>query len=509
MKFFNKLKSSIIGSIKEDLNSALGAKQALFNSKISGALDDIISMKTGIQISNIPSKITERTAQTAQARREALRNELSARYQDQMHDYCKKDSFLPPESRDIYKFPTDDQRFVDNWILIRTVPRHIDAQHVHGTESDSAYSLAEMKRIGFTTGPEGASAAAKKDLVQGSAANKQVSIALYFPNAVKDTVSVEYEQKDVGISDTILNAYFGKGGDIAMASGDALGDGFKEAWKGMANKMISVRAIQEGVAANAPKFTNFSGVTLRDHTYTFNLNPYNQHDAHEITKIIETFKLMALPASSAANPRLKILPAEWQINWMGPILGHIEHPQNCFLSTVDVDYSGGKDMSFIETVTPSTTKGEGEDAVKTAAAIQHYPNGVTLTLTFKEILQLTRQRYMRRVAPSVEGGNVPQDTVKDLINEDMGRADDERKSDERQPLDEEHYNNAKEGYVRQDGKFAGDAIYGRADQARHAFYTMYGRRPEDHEIVKRLKPESEQSFWSSDTYWTFNKDPDI
>ena len=46
---------------------------------------------------------------------------------------------------------------------------------------------------------------------------------------------------------------------------------------------------------NAPKFTNFSGVTLRDHTYTFNLNPYNQHDAHEITKIIETFKLMALP----------------------------------------------------------------------------------------------------------------------------------------------------------------------------------------------------------------------
>ena len=137
----------------------------------------------------------------------------------------------------------------------------------------------------------------------------------------------------------------------------------------------------------------------------------------------------------------------------GAILGHIEHPQNCFLSTVDVDYSGGKDMSFIETVTPSTTTGEGEDAVKTAGAIQHYPNGVTLTLTFKEILQLTRQRYMRRVAPSVEGGNVPQDTVKDLINEDMGRADDERRNDERQALDEEHYNNAKDGYVRQDGKF--------------------------------------------------------
>ena len=116
---------------------------------------------------------------------------------------------------------------------------------------------------------------------------------------------------------------------------------------------------------------------------------------------------------------------------------------------------------------------------------------------------------MRRVAPSVEGGNVPQDTVKDLINEDMGRADDERRNDERQALDEEHYNNAKDGYVRQDGKFAEMQFMEGQHQARHAFYTMYGRRPEDHEIVKRVKPESEQSFWSSDTYWTFNKDPDI
>ena len=32
----------------------------------------------------------------------------------------------------------------------------------------------------------------------------------------------------------------------------------------------------------------------------------------------------------------------------GTILGSIEHPQNCFLKSWDVDYAGGKDMSFIE-----------------------------------------------------------------------------------------------------------------------------------------------------------------
>ena len=213
---------------------------------------------------------------------------------------------------------------------------------------------------------------------------------------------------------------------------------------------------------------------------------------------------MALPASSAANPRLKILPAEWQINWMGPILGHIEHPQNCFLSTVDVDYSGGKDMSFIETVTPSTTKGEGEDAVKTAAAIQHYPNGVTLTLTFKEILQLTRQRYMRRVAPSVEGGNVPQDTVKDLINEDMGRADDERKTDDRQALAEEQWEMHENRGTKSSHNLS---------QAKHSFIRKYGRAPEDHEIVRIETPRSKKTLIGLGTsqthYYAFNPDPDI
>ena len=47
------------------------------------------------------------------------------------------------------------------------------------------------------------------------------------------------------------------------------------------------------------------------------------------------------------------MPAEWMIDFEVSILGHIEHPQNCFLKSCEVDYSGGKDMSFIEHLSPS------------------------------------------------------------------------------------------------------------------------------------------------------------
>ena len=442
MKFFKKLKSSILGSVKEDLNSALGGKQLLFNSKISGALDDLISMKTGIQISNVPRSITERAAGEAEARRMEARLPINA-YDD---SGCFKEApYIPPSNRGMLRFPVDDTRYIDNWIVFRTVDRTIDAQHIVGSSGgigsgNQAHSMEEMDATGLSTEglQQGRNGKRTYKLNQsedgkGAVMNEGYTIALYLPNNVKDTISVEYEATDIGIGDTILNAMFGKGGEYKMASWDAMIDGFGEAWKGMANKMIAIRALQEGVAANNPKFSTFTGVGMREHTYTFNLNPYNKNDAEEITEIIKAFKMLSLPTNSMHNPRLKILPAEFEINFFGPILGHIEHPQNCFLSQVDVDYSGGKDMSFIadesfsaakDAVEANEKKGiEAQDAVAASANIQHYPNGITLTLQFKEILQLTRQRYLARVAAD-QRGKSQENTIKDIFDRDMGLADD-------------------------------------------------------------------------------------
>ena len=40
---------------------------------------------------------------------------------------------------------------------------------------------------------------------------------------------------------------------------------------------------------------------MREHQYTFTLNPYNEEDAKQITQIIKWFKLMSLPMSSNKN----------------------------------------------------------------------------------------------------------------------------------------------------------------------------------------------------------------
>ena len=423
MKFFKNLKESILGSIKEDLNSALGGKQALFNSKIANALDDLIAMKTGINISNIPSKITEEAALASERRRKLVKNI------DEMQSSAMESA---PSNRTMLRFPTSNDRFVDNWIVFRTISRPIDGDHMRGKtfESNGEHGIAVHEDT-YTNKPSTGQASRNngKERYKFTADQRECSIALYFPNNVKDTVQVDYETREVGLGDAVLNEIFSSGGGVGAM--DALSEGLTS----MQQSMIAMTALQKGVAAGNPKFLNYQGVGMREHQYTFTLNPYNEQDAQEITAIIHWFKLMSLPMSSNKNPRIMILPAEWSINFMGPILGQIEHPQNCFLSTVDVDYSGGKDMSFIEAANYMNAKERKAAAraeleaqragteldVSAEEFVKHYPNGITLSLTFKEILNVDRLRYIGKVAAAAKGAN--QDVLSELENFEYGRGD--------------------------------------------------------------------------------------
>ena len=317
-----------------------------------------------------------------------------------------------PSERTMLRFPTSNDRFIDNWIIFRTMPRPIDGDHMRGKtfESHGEHGIIvdddkTSKRYKFT------------------ADQRECSIALYFPNNVKDTIQVDYETKEVGLGDATLNEIFSFDG-----GGFNIGDAISEGLTSMQQSMISITALQKGVAAGNPKFLNYQGVGMREHQYTFTLNPYNVNDAEEITAIIHWFKLMSLPMSSNKNPRIMILPAEWSINFMGPILGHIEHPQNCFLSTVDVDYSGGKDMSFIEAASADArdpkeiAKDKSEEPeIGINHKLQHYPNGITLSLTFKEILNIDRLRYVGKVAAEARGAS--QNVMQELENFEYGRGD--------------------------------------------------------------------------------------
>ena len=384
MNFFKSLKSKLLGSVKEDLNSALGGQRASFNSKISGALDDLIAMKTGIKLSNIPSKISEEALLMAEGRAAAEKagNSINAQIM----------ASVKPKDREILRFPTDDNRFVDNWIIFRTIKKPYSGLAA-GTTTKGVGNSADY---GLSL---------KKDGDREYNVADECTIMLYFPNNVKDVINVDYEVKDIGLSDIALNdpkSMF----DLGVLKGvkdEALGK--------LRESLVSFQQLQSGVVTGNPKFNTFQGVGFRNHSYSFSLNPYNVTDANEITKIIHWFKTMMLPMSMSDNRRQMLMPAEWSIDFKGPILGHIEHPQNCFLTSCDVDYSGGKDMSFIES---DANQDESNDGFRLSdnLSLQHYPNGINLNLTFQEILNIDRIRYIDRVAANVKGQ--AQDVGKEL-----------------------------------------------------------------------------------------------
>ena len=392
MNFFKSLKAKLLGSIKEDLNSALGSRRVSFNSKISGALDDLIAMKTGINISNVPQSISEEALLSAEDRKSAeadIENRAAAMGR------------VTPKQHDILKFPKSDNRFVDNWIIFRTIPRPISdlgATPTDGAFSNSDYGVLSSKLGEGVSGPPS----------PHKGMSKEYTIAMYFPTGVRDNISVEYEAKEVGLSDIALDSLMqGEFGTLLDAAGGAFGETFQKAKQAA----IAFSSFESGLVVDNPKFNTFQGVGFRDHSYSFTLYPYNETDAEEITQIVHAFKMMMLPMSSSKNRRIQIMPAEWSIDFQGPILGHIEHPQNCFLKSCDVDYSGGKDMSFIEGFTQSqegTPKSEDgvcrpEDKLPVKSAVQHYPNGINLNLVFQEILNIDRLRYVQRVAASAMG----------------------------------------------------------------------------------------------------------
>ena len=395
MNFFKSLKAKLLGSIKEDLNSALGSRRVSFNSKISGALDDLIAMKTGINISNVPQNISEEALLSAEDRKSA---------EADIESRGKAMGRVTPKMTEILKFPKSDTRFVDNWIIFRTIKRPISdlgATPFSGAFNNSDYGVVSSKLSDDAEGPPS----------PHKGMSKEYTIAMYFPTGVRDNISVEYEAKEVGLSDIALDSLMqGEFGTLLDAAGGAFGETFQKAKQAA----VAFSSFESGLVVDNPKFNTFQGVGFRDHSYSFTLYPYNEVDAEEITQIIHAFKMMMLPMSSSRNRRIQIMPAEWSIDFQGPILGHIEHPQNCFLKSCDVDYSGGKDMSFIEGFTQSKDAispemdeegkpkaGTGRNAVK--SAVQHYPNGINLNLVFQEILNIDRLRYVQRVAASAMG----------------------------------------------------------------------------------------------------------
>lgn len=457
MNFFKSLKAKLLGSIKEDLNSALGGQRASFNSKISGALDDLIAMKTGIKLSNIPSKITEEALLNAEGRakaEKAIGQSIS-----------QITSSVKPSDRKVMRFPTDNNRFVDNWIVFRTIPRQYEGVGFIGDGANvNDYGLSESTdkdRKGYHDGDE-------------------CTIMLYFPNNVKDVINVDYEVKEVGLGDIFVNDVK----NLDMPDGTGM---IRENIDKLNESLISFQQLESGVVTANPKFNTFQGVSFRNHSYSFSLNPYNVTDAEAITQIIHWFKLMMLPMTTFRNRRQMLMPAEWSIDFRGPILGHIEHPQNCFLTACDVDYAGGKDMSFIESFPQSEEDGTGF-STNDYSAMQHYPNGIVLNLSFQEILNIDRLRYVDRVSAYARGK--AQDTKSEFDNfEKEVRAEVEKQSKESSEAQGYGYDRVPVSFATKEA--AQTYLAGMPESERKKYYVAPGYSTAKHGPLRNKPPGSQ------------------
>ena len=122
---------------------------------------------------------------------------------------------------------------------------------------------------------------------------------------------------------------------------------------------------------NPQETLSFTGVDLKNYTFTWDLFPSNKKDTEQIQKIVQLLKNKSLPQTeevagitSTARAFLKY-PSIVTLNLLGVQESHFQRFKRCMISNVTVDYGGGGGM-------PQIIKGG-------------VPAAVTLSISFSEV----------------------------------------------------------------------------------------------------------------------------
>ena len=218
------------------------------------------------------------------------------------------------------------------------------------------------------------------------------AVSIYLPPNVQDSTSATYNDSKTGVAGFLIAsgaAALKEGGDaaaitksIVAGTKGLLGDSAAKAIGGVAEL-----AGAEGVEALTKKaFGNadnpymevlFDSMNLRTFTYNFNFAPKSQEEAYEVQKIIQLFRFHMAPELRPGVNRYLGLPSQFDIHYMFLSKSGQTSENNfynriatCVLQTCDVNYTPNGVKSF-------------EDGGPTAT---------TMTLTFKEIELLTKDK---------------------------------------------------------------------------------------------------------------------
>jgi len=137
-------------------------------------------------------------------------------------------------------------------------------------------------------------------------------------------------------------------------------------------------------AVNPQETLSFTGVDLRNFSFSWDLFPSNKDDTDEITRIVNFLKARSLPEVEDGGSEQFLgraflkYPDIVSLNLLGVDESKFTRFKRCMISNVTVDYGGGSQVSIIKGGVPAT---------------------VTLSVAFSEVQIQTRDDYETKKEP--------------------------------------------------------------------------------------------------------------
>jgi len=259
---------------------------------------------------------------------------------------------------------------------------------------DTANAVGAGKGTSATTGsgPHQTQAKRKKGVSSAFNNTRRISdsVAIYTPPGIEDSTTANYNDSKTGIAGFLVATGAAAMGGDATQIAKSLVAGTEGILKDQTARAIGAVAELAGAegaeqlvkkafgeADNPYMEVLFDSMSLRTFTYNFNFAPKSEKEAEEVQKIIQLFRFHMAPELRAGVNRYLGLPSQFDIHYM--FLSKAGHTSEnnfynriatCVLQDCKVNYTPNGVKSF-------------EDGGPTAT---------TMTLTFKEIELLTKDK---------------------------------------------------------------------------------------------------------------------
>ena len=223
------------------------------------------------------------------------------------------------------------------------------------------------------------------------------AIALYMPPTVNVTYASNYVDTEIGSAANLAGKMF-DGADAAqgvannitqavnqMLDKEAIGefaDFLRKMGLGAAGIIPGAQGARElyemkqgSIMTNRMELA-FKGLPKRSFQYTFKMIPKSEKEANEVRNIVNAFKINMLPEMVDSSTKRLRVPNTFDIKYMyvGQENEYLHKISTCVLENMNVTYGGDRYKTF-------EANAEGAPPVET-----------TITLNFKEMEQITRER---------------------------------------------------------------------------------------------------------------------